>query len=109
MVSLSPTVEARDAAALREDAEAVAAAAADLAAQIEQLAALDQRHLALTAATAEGPIRLTLPTAQVIQALGARLASIEAVAGTLRREALAVERCGLSRFCDAVYRPEAGR
>ena len=94
MVSLSPGVDARDAAALRETAEEVAAASADIAAQIEQLAALDQRHLTLLADTAHGPIRVTLATDQLVKALDARLAQLDTVANALRRDALAAEREG---------------
>lgn len=96
MVSLSPSVDPRDAAALRQDAEAVAAASADLAAQIGQIAALDQRFLTLLADTAHGPIRVTLATGQVMQALEARLATLDAAANALRGEALALERIGIA-------------
>lgn len=108
MVSTSPELDTRPPDALREDAEAVAAAAADLAAQVEQIAALDQTFLHLVAATADGPLRVTLPTAAVASALGARLAILDTAAATLRRDALALEREGTAGRSRAAFCREIG-
>jgi hypothetical protein len=98
MVSLSPTIEPRDAAALREDALAMEAAATDLAAQIAQINTLGERHITFAAETSAGPLRVTLPVAEVASALGARLTILDLAAKAVRERALEVDRFGVAGF-----------
>lgn len=102
MVSTLRQVDPPDAEALREDAGAVEAAAADLHGQIERLAAHPEPYILLAAALEGGPLPLTLPRDVVVQALGARLRSLDAVASRFHADARALESLGtqgVALFC----------